>query len=659
MFGHNGKRWWAPIPMVVLLLGCGSVGGDQPSTAQVGVTMTIPSLETGAQAAPTANRMAPAPPSVATVRLVVTDAAGTELASATRTVTPGETVTIVLEGVPSGPARRVTATASDAQGAVLFQGQGGPVDLDPGVLTELTIQMTAVRVPTITITPPGAEVPTEATQAFTATVTGLSDVSVRWSVNGVEGGSDTFGRITQDNPATYTAPVEVPVEQPITITATAVADQTVSATVSLVVFSSSIILVAVDGVDGPACGTPSSPCRTITQGMSLALAGQTVVVAPGTYSFGGTGGEPAPLLMKAEAALVGGGSSITTLDFSAASAPGGGIVTADGAALAGFTIVGADSVPYLVEILNGTPLIASNVFADLAGGGRNCCGIGIRVAGTGTPVIANNTFGQGSDVLSTAILIEESAVPVVEANIIQGNTIGIHARGSATPTIQDNTIVGNFTGVQIDDSALADLGGGAGGSAGGNTLSCNTDADLVYNRNTGTVSARNNVWDHVPPTEAFIGAPSPPGIDILLGDASADTTGAALVTSPCNTTSTVTIALTGPSGTRIGGVDLSMDYDESLVAFSTAVASGAASGVEPVVNDDPSLTNRLVVVGLVAPNGFTIDGSPTEILTLTFQNVANGLPSEATYQPVTLIEVSDLSGAPITGVSASLTITNR
>src|SRR3990172_3252115 len=105
MRGNNGKRWWwAPIPMAVFLFGCGAVG-NQPSTAQVGVTMTIPSLETGAQAAPTSNRMAPAPPSVANVRLVVT-AAGTELATATQTVTPGETVTIVLE-VASGPARLV------------------------------------------------------------------------------------------------------------------------------------------------------------------------------------------------------------------------------------------------------------------------------------------------------------------------------------------------------------------------------------------------------------------------------------------------------------------------------------------------------------------------------------------------------------------------
>jgi hypothetical protein len=201
---------------------------------------------------------------------------------------------------------------------------------------------------------------------------------------------------------------------------------------------------------------------------------------------------------------------------------------------------------------------------------------------------------------------------------------------------------------------FADLGGGAGGSPGGNTLSCNTSADLVYN-DFGTLFAQNNRWDHVPPTE---GLTASGGIDVVFTEAFVDTSGAALVAFSCNTTSTVTITLI-PSGS-IGSVNLTIDYDETLVAFSSATASGVAAGA--IVSSNDGTGNCLpgnLCVGLVAdptsqPNGFPVG----QILTVTFRNVAGGLPTEASY-PITSLAVFDLSGAPITGVSSSLTVTNR
>ncbi len=56
--------------------------------------------------------------------------------------------------------------------------------------------------------------------------------------------------------------------------------------------------VAITGADAPGCGTIASPCRTIQYAANLVTAGDTVLIAPGTYAGGitvdtsGTAGQP-------------------------------------------------------------------------------------------------------------------------------------------------------------------------------------------------------------------------------------------------------------------------------------------------------------------------------------------------------------------------------
>src|SRR3984885_1681235 len=59
---------------------------------------------------------------------------------------------------------------------------------------------------TVSVTPTAANVRAGAGQPFTASVTGTSNQSVTWSVNGVAGGNATVGTIT--NTGVYTAPEE-------------------------------------------------------------------------------------------------------------------------------------------------------------------------------------------------------------------------------------------------------------------------------------------------------------------------------------------------------------------------------------------------------------------------------------------------------------------
>jgi hypothetical protein len=44
-----------------------------------------------------------------------------------------------------------------------------------------------------------------------------------------------------------------------------------------------VVYVGNDGLDGAACGTQAAPCRSISQGIARAAAGDTVVVGPGRY----------------------------------------------------------------------------------------------------------------------------------------------------------------------------------------------------------------------------------------------------------------------------------------------------------------------------------------------------------------------------------------
>jgi serine protease len=77
---------------------------------------------------------------------------------------------------------------------------------------------------TVSVTPGTANVTAGMMQMFTAAVTGNSNMSVNWSVNGVAGGNSTIGMISASG--AYTAPVTVPTPATVTITAVSVADST-------------------------------------------------------------------------------------------------------------------------------------------------------------------------------------------------------------------------------------------------------------------------------------------------------------------------------------------------------------------------------------------------------------------------------------------------
>ena len=85
----------------------------------------------------------------------------------------------------------------------------------------------------ISISPATATVQTGGTVQFTATVTGASNLTVTWSVNGATGGNSTLGTVS--NSGLYTAPSTAPNPNTVTVTATSVADSTKSASATVTI----------------------------------------------------------------------------------------------------------------------------------------------------------------------------------------------------------------------------------------------------------------------------------------------------------------------------------------------------------------------------------------------------------------------------------------
>src|SRR5450432_173950 len=112
-------------------------------------------------------------------------------------------------------------------------------NLDPAKSSSTT---TASGV-SVKVSPPSANVIVQATQQFTATVSGTTNEALTWSVNAVPGGNSTLGKISSSG--LYTAPTILPSPASVTITATSMADAKAIATSSVALMPKSGIIVTV------------------------------------------------------------------------------------------------------------------------------------------------------------------------------------------------------------------------------------------------------------------------------------------------------------------------------------------------------------------------------------------------------------------------------
>lgn len=290
-------------------------------------------------------------------------------------------------------------------------------------------------------------------------------------------------------------------------------------------------------------GTSLAPYRTITYAVSQP--GKTIYVAPGTYDE--AQGETFPIRIPAGINLIGNesGKGIGTEQNSGYTGAGinpnegptlilgGGLITPESSVNYTTLTLGNNSTIAGFTITNPKPLYSGNntavqILGDLSG------------ITTGT-TIRNNTLTKtvgGMGILVPTANHTASIGNTISGNIITSNYHGIHYYfSSAVIKVENNLISRNRWGITMSANTInnpsMDLGGGNTGSTGNNTISCNTDYDLrAPVPNTVTLYAKNNHWDHIPPTATVLAGEV---ADILNpSNSSILTSGMSLATSPCN-----------------------------------------------------------------------------------------------------------------------------
>ncbi|MDI7207438.1 DUF1565 domain-containing protein [Leptospira santarosai] len=290
-------------------------------------------------------------------------------------------------------------------------------------------------------------------------------------------------------------------------------------------------------------GTSLAPYKTITYAVSQP--GDTIYVAPGIYNE--ALGETFPIRIPASMNLIGnesgkgieskvkgGNSGYTGAGILPNEGPtlifGVGVVStglADSAALT----LGNNSTVAGFTITNPEPHFAVTSSAIQVSG--ELSGIYYVISGI---TIRNNTL---TGTVGGAGVYMQSSNQAGTGNIISGNTIVSNFRGIFNPysntviKVENNLISQNKVGIDLiantDFNTNADLGGGSTGSVGNNTISCNEFYDLVTSpSNTIILYAKNNHWDHTPPTEGV-------SADILRSSSSSIfTSGMSLAAPHCN-----------------------------------------------------------------------------------------------------------------------------
>ncbi len=131
----------------------------------------------------------------------------------------------------------------------------------------------------VKITPASATAVLGATVNFQASVTGATNTSVSWSVNGVAGGNAQSGTISASGQ--YSAPSTMPAATNVTVTATSAADASASDSASVTITSDIVV-----GISPLAAGLPLGG----TQGFSASVTSSGKPATAVSWSVNGVSG---------------------------------------------------------------------------------------------------------------------------------------------------------------------------------------------------------------------------------------------------------------------------------------------------------------------------------------------------------------------------------
>jgi hypothetical protein len=293
----------------------------------------------------------------------------------------------------------------------------------------MTASRSAVAQTSVTISPSAVSLVTNATQLFTATVTGTSNTAVTWQVNGVTGGTSNAGTIATTG--LFLAPAALPNPAAVTVKAISQADPTksASATVTVEVASRSGVTfyVSTSGNDtGP--GTLTSPWRTIQHAANMVRPGDTVNVRGGTYNehvnIGASGSASAGLITfqsyPGETPIVDGtGLSIPGGQYGLFNVSGQSYLLIRGFEIRNYKSAKRNVVPVGIYVTGSGSYLQflNNHVHDITvtASGCNANALGVAIYGTAAPASLNNITVSGNQ-------LDHLKTGCSESLAIDGNT---------------------------------------------------------------------------------------------------------------------------------------------------------------------------------------------------------------------------------------------
>ncbi|MFN7985419.1 MAG: DUF1800 family protein [Vicinamibacterales bacterium] len=156
----------------------------------------------------------------------------------------------------------------------------------PGAVTSNTLNATVVSSTTsvtVSLSPTAVALPIGGSQAFTASLTGTTNASLTWSVNGIAGGSSTVG--TVNAAGVYIAPTVMPSPATITVQAASVASPT-SVGKATVTLQAPVKVSVTPTAASVAPGATQSFVASVTGSTNTAVTWQVNGVAGGSASVG-------------------------------------------------------------------------------------------------------------------------------------------------------------------------------------------------------------------------------------------------------------------------------------------------------------------------------------------------------------------------------------